>query len=47
MREAGIVSDSYRILTPTVSRRLRSFLEDQSPQDLDLFPGLMRDGRLA
>jgi hypothetical protein len=47
MREAGIVSDNYRILTPTVSRRLRSVLEDQSPQDLDLFPGLMRDGGLA
>jgi hypothetical protein len=47
MREAGIVSDNYRILTPTVSRRLRSVLEDQSPQDLDLFPGLMRNGGLA
>lgn len=47
MREAGIVSDSYRILTPNVSRRLRSVLEDQSPQDLDLFPGLMREGGLS
>ncbi len=47
MREAGIVSDNYRILTPTVSRRLRSVLEDQRPQDLDLFPGLMRDGGLV
>jgi hypothetical protein len=47
MREAGIVSDSYRILTPTVSRRLRSILEDQRPQDLDLFPDLMGDGGLA
>ena len=47
MREAGIVSENYRILTPTVSRRLRSVLEDKSPQDLDLFPGLMRDGGLV
>ena len=47
MREAGIVSDNYRILTPTVSPRLRSVLEDRSPQDLDLFPGLIRDGGLT
>lgn len=44
MREAGIVSDSYRILAPTVSRRVRSVLEVQSPQDLDLFPGLIGEG---
>lgn len=47
MREAGVVSADYRILSPNVSRRLRSLLEDQSPQDLDLFPGLTRDGGLA
>jgi hypothetical protein len=47
MREAGVVSADYRILAPNVSRRLRSLLEDQSPEDLDLFPGLTRDGGLA
>ena len=47
MREAGVVSADYRILSPDVSRRLRSLLGDQSPQDLDLFPGLTRDGGLA
>jgi hypothetical protein len=47
MREAGIVSDSYRILAPTVSRRVRSVLEVQSPQDLDLFPGLIGEGGLT
>ena len=47
MREAGIVSDSYRILAPTVSRCVRSVLEVQSPQDLDLFPGLIGEGGLT
>jgi hypothetical protein len=47
MREASIISDDHRILAPNVSRRLRSLLEDQSPQDLDLFPGLVRDGGLS
>jgi hypothetical protein len=47
MREAGIISDDYRILAPNVSRRLRSVLEERSPKDLDLFPGLMRDGGLS
>jgi hypothetical protein len=47
MREASIISDDHRILAPNVSRRLRSLLKDQSPQDLDLFPGLARDGGLS
>ena len=47
MREASIISDDHRILAPNVSRRLRSLLEDQSPQDLDLFPGFARDGGLS
>ncbi len=47
MREASIISDDRLILVPNVSRRLRSLLEDQSPQDLDLFPGLARDGGLS
>lgn len=47
MREASIISDDHRILTPSVSSRLRSLLEDQSPQDLGLFPGLARDGGLS
>lgn len=44
MREAGVISGDYRILPANISRRLRARLEDQSPQDLELFPGLMRDG---
>ncbi len=47
MREAGVVSADYRILSPNVTRRLQTLLENQSPQDLDLFPGLTRGGGLS
>lgn len=47
MREASIISDDHRILAPNVSLRLRILLGSQSPQDLDLFPGLALDGGLS
>jgi hypothetical protein len=44
LREAGIISEDRRILSPDVSARLRTMLEDQAPQDLLLFPGLVDVG---
>lgn len=44
LREAGIISEDRRILSPDVSARLRTMLEDRSPQDLLLFPGVAAAG---
>lgn len=44
LREAGILSEDRRILTPNVSRRLHSLLEDHDPGALALFPGLRQQG---
>lgn len=47
MREAGVVSGDYQILPTNISQHLQTHFKNQSPQDLELFPGLMRDGGLS
>lgn len=44
LREAGIISEDRRILSPDISARLRRMLEDRSPQDLLVFPGVTAGG---
>jgi hypothetical protein len=44
MREANVISDDNRILSAYVSPRLKTMLEEKSPRDLVVFPGLSRDG---
>lgn len=42
MREAGILSRDNQILPAFLSPRVRVLIEENAPQDLDFFPGLMR-----
>ena len=44
MREANVISDDHRILSAFVSPRLKALVEDESPHDLIIFPGLARPG---
>lgn len=44
MREANVISDDHRILSAFVSPRLKALVEDESPHDLIIFPGLARRG---
>lgn len=42
MREAGILSSDNHILPAFLSTKVRMLIEETAPQDLDVFPGLMR-----
>ena len=42
MREAGILSRDNQILPAFLSSRVRMLIEQNAPQDLDVFPGSMR-----
>ena len=44
MREANVISDDHRILSAFVSPRLKALVEEESPHDLIIFPGLARPG---
>lgn len=44
MREAHVISDDGKIQSAIMSSRLKGMLELECPADLDLFPGISRDG---
>lgn len=47
MREAGVITRDSRILAGHISPRLKALVEEHSPTDLLLFPGIHRDGDAA